>query len=230
MQRTTPVILAAFLWVVALVPVVQQLREAVLFRTFQREWRQYSDFNLPQRFAGHTVETRETDRHAMEATVAIAVDGRVVLSPARLRINRDTNTLTRYHRWINQSRFQSPIRNDSMMLWARLRTDNNKHAYDLLTIDKDGRVTVETDIPSVHEGPYMRYRVLSQLGDETPPALPYSEWSIFYVLGGGVVFGVFLSVFGPWIVLVATSVFLSAQLARSYVRFTRPANTDRHAH
>lgn len=218
MRRFDVVGIALLLWITALVPVVQQVRESLLFREFNTEWEQRNDFDLSQQFAGRRIEFREDAGKADSAMVSIIVDGRVALPPAGVIVAKDAGNLTRYHRSISQSRFVSRVRNDSSMLVGRLKLNDGAATYDLLRIDRNGRLVIKQDISAPMDGDFLQYRVFSQLGRESPPALPYTSWSVLQRVGGSFSGAFMLGILAPWVVLVVTSTFLVVVMVQSMRR------------
>lgn len=215
MNRPYVVSFVIILWLVALVPVVQQLRETLLFQRFNTEWEQRHDFDLSLQFAGRQVEIRETGLDGEHALVSVLFDGRIALPPERVTIAKDTGNLTRYHRSLSQSRFVSRERNDSSMLVGRYVQRDGEPQYDVLIIDRNGGLEVKQDITAPTVGDFLQFRVFSQLGRESLAALPYIHWSILQRLGGSFSGAFILGVLAPWIVLAVTSILLMTVLIRT---------------
>lgn len=221
-MRTRVILLVTIaVWAVSSTTVLQQLREASILARHSRQWDNYGDYQLPLHFAGRTLSIVESapspgsspssaDRPLAKRAVAVKVDEAIVLPSALLKTDSSRTDLYRYHRWISATRFRTTNGGDSLLVLGRQRVDQSGTRFDILKIDGRGRVTVHHNVESAGSSGIMAYRVLSQLGQESPPYLPLSEWSVFP--------GFLLRYLAPWILVVLTSVSL---IVRCFKRVDR---------
>lgn len=199
---------AAFL--LSAIPVVQQLRESAFFRNGQQKFREKAISQFPTTFAGQSVAMSDTLPRPADWSgeqrvggVAIMINGVPVLSeaPAMIRVGFE---IGRYHRWIAASRVTRVDGTDSALIVARQRIVGDEPVIDVLTIDANGKHSVRSVSRSQRAESFPLYRVVSQLGEETPPVFPAEHWSWLP--------GFMLQVIAPWVVCAVSGMYLLVQI------------------
>lgn len=227
-RRDVQVIGALLLLVPAAISVVQQFRELKFSQrgheAYEEEWVD----QIPVTFAGQRIAFEDSlprdgswSDETRGGAAWVLLNDSIVLPPQEARIHIGYPTIGRYHTWITACRFIARDGSDSVMLVGRRRVDGSRDVFDLLTIDAGGASRIERGLLSRRSDDYRRYRVLSGLGIDTPPALPMVLWTWLP--------GWMLQFFAPWVVLGNCVLFLSVVFARALVasRQRRPGPSRR---